>query len=85
APGSGVVTLYPGGLFATGWGTSFSTPLVAGTLALIRNYYSSYNSPTHDTVRLNLLLGTDYRAHLWHYVLSSGRLDAAGAVIETRY
>ncbi|MEO1368238.1 MAG: S8 family serine peptidase, partial [Acidobacteriota bacterium] len=84
APGSGVVTLYPGGLYATGWGTSFSTPLVTGTLALIRNYYSSYNAPTHDTVRLHLLLGTDYRAHLWDHVLSSGRLDAAGAVIETR-
>ncbi|MEM8997478.1 MAG: S8 family serine peptidase [Acidobacteriota bacterium] len=85
APGSGVVTLYPGGLYATGWGTSFSTPLVTGTLALIRNYYSSYNAPTHDVVRLHVLLGTDYQAHLWDHVLSSGRLDAAGAVIETRY
>ncbi len=35
APGSGVVSAYPGGLMAAGWGTSFSTPLVAGTAALL--------------------------------------------------
>jgi subtilisin family serine protease len=35
APGEGVITTYPGGLYAAGWGTSFSTPLVAGEAALI--------------------------------------------------
>ena len=28
APGEGVVTTYPGGSYAAGWGTSFSTPMV---------------------------------------------------------
>jgi subtilisin family serine protease len=35
APGEGIVTLYPGNNYAEGWGTSFSTPLVAGGAALL--------------------------------------------------
>jgi subtilisin family serine protease len=35
APGEGIVTTYPYGAYAAGWGTSFSTPFVAGTAALM--------------------------------------------------
>ena len=35
APGEGIMTLYPWGTYAAGWGTSFSTPMVAGTAALM--------------------------------------------------
>jgi len=35
APGESIVTTYPWGTYAAGWGTSFSTPLVAGTAALM--------------------------------------------------
>jgi subtilisin family serine protease len=35
APGEGVMTTYPFGTYAAGWGTSFSTPLVSGTSALL--------------------------------------------------
>ncbi len=35
APGEGVVTTYPWNTYAAGWGTSFSTPLAAGTIALM--------------------------------------------------
>jgi subtilisin family serine protease len=35
APGEGVITTYPSGNYAAGWGTSFSTPMFAGAAALV--------------------------------------------------
>jgi subtilisin family serine protease len=35
APGEGVVTTYPWGTYAAVWGTSFSTPLAAGSAAVM--------------------------------------------------
>ncbi|HEY4677528.1 MAG TPA: S8 family serine peptidase [Candidatus Angelobacter sp.] len=35
APGEGIITTYPGGNYAAGWGTSFSTPMFAGAAALV--------------------------------------------------
>jgi subtilisin family serine protease len=35
APGEGIMTTYPFGTYAAGWGTSFSAPLVSGTTALL--------------------------------------------------
>jgi len=35
APGEGIMTTYPFGTWAAGWGTSFSAPLVSGTTALL--------------------------------------------------
>lgn len=35
APGEGVITTYPGGNYAAGWGTSFSAPMFAGSASLV--------------------------------------------------
>jgi subtilisin family serine protease len=35
APGEAIISTYPFGSYAAGWGTSFSTPFVAGTAALL--------------------------------------------------
>ena len=37
APGEGIITIYPYSTYAAGWGTSFSAPLVSGTVALLRS------------------------------------------------
>jgi subtilisin family serine protease len=44
APGEGVMTTYPYGTYAAGWGTSFSTPLVTGTTALMVSEYNAQSS-----------------------------------------
>jgi len=41
APGEGVITTYPFATYAAGWGTSFSSPMVAGTASLLVNMQSS--------------------------------------------
>lgn len=41
APGEAIITTYPFGTYAAGWGTSFSSPFVAGTASLLLNMQSS--------------------------------------------
>lgn len=41
APGEGIISVYPYGTYAAGWGTSFSAPLVSGTAALLEGISST--------------------------------------------
>jgi subtilisin family serine protease len=43
APGEGIITTYPWGSYAAGWGTSFSAPLVSGAAALVVGMKGSAN------------------------------------------
>ena len=45
APGEGIVTTYPFGHYAAAWGTSFSTPFVSGTSALLVSVSPLVNGP----------------------------------------
>src|SRR6266576_3539758 len=43
APGEAIISTYPFGTYAAGWGTSFSAPLVSGAAALLRNMDATTN------------------------------------------
>jgi subtilisin family serine protease len=43
APGEAIITTYPFATYAAGWGTSFSSPMVAGTASLLLSIQSKQN------------------------------------------
>lgn len=73
APGEGVMTTYPWGTWAAGWGTSFSTPFVAGTAALMMG--SNSNCPSAMVPMA--LSNADYIGNM---NMGYGRLDTYKAV-----
>jgi peptide/nickel transport system permease protein len=72
APGEGVITTYPFGTYAAGWGTSFSSPFVAGTASLILDMQPKDN-PTTASWALA-------RAKWVGPNMGNGRLDVYGAL-----
>lgn len=73
APGEGIVTTYPFGTYAAGWGTSFSAPLVSGTAALLVNVQRNC-TPLQASIALtqSQWVGSN---------MGYGRLDAFRAVL----
>jgi hypothetical protein len=45
APGEALITAYPGNHYAAAWGTSFSTALVTGSVALVQQYVPRISEP----------------------------------------
>ncbi len=74
APGSAVITTFPGGLYSASWGTSFSSPLVAGTAALILERPLTASCGVLREIERDLLLSAVQRNALLGKVLS-GQLD----------
>ncbi|PYX88564.1 MAG: hypothetical protein DMG68_08080 [Acidobacteria bacterium] len=75
APGEGVVTTYPWGTYAAGWGTSFSTPFVAGTAAVMLGTNGGCSSSSSVPYGL---AAADYIGDL---DMGFGRLDTYQAVL----
>jgi subtilisin family serine protease len=69
APGEGVMTTYPFSTYAAGWGTSFSTPFVTGTTALLVSLYdtqvSAQTSISLGSLNLSLSLPASVSAPSW--------------------
>ena len=72
APGEGVITTYPFGTYAAGWGTSFSTPLVSGTVALLWNLSDNLNQQSAAQALSHAVFISP--------ALGNGRLDVHQAV-----
>src|SRR5947208_1606006 len=75
APGEAIISTYPFGTYAAGWGTSFSAPFVSGAAALLRNRRSNINeSRTAAAVAHAVYIGHD---------MGHGRLDLIQALRAT--
>src|SRR5437773_2536990 len=76
APGEGIVTTYPFGTYAAGWGTSFSTPMVSGAAALLLGVNSHCNeSCAEQSLAHAVPISAD---------VGNGRLDLYQAVAARR-
>lgn len=72
APGEGIITTYPFGTYAAGWGTSFSAPMVSGAAALLVGVNSLCNeSCAEHSIAHAVSISAD---------VGNGRLDLYQAV-----
>jgi len=80
APGHGVISIYPGGAFGAGWGTSFSAPLVSGVAALLLENFPETRG-TDDVAALINALRQGAEPLQDASSEAGGRLDALGALL----
>lgn len=60
APGEAVITTFPGNNYAAVWGTSFSTPMISGSLAVMRDLYPRLDyDAAHDALERGVELSAD--------------------------
>jgi subtilisin family serine protease len=76
APGEGVITTYPFATYAAGWGTSFSSPMVAGTASLIVNMQPNFGE--------NQSAWAISHAKWMGLNMGNGRLDVYGTLSSLR-
>ena len=73
APGEAIVSTYPYGTYASGWGTSFSAPFVSGAGALLRGLKTSMTQP-------EAAAAVAHAAPLTDLGMGKGRLDLVPAL-----
>jgi subtilisin family serine protease len=78
APGAFVVSTVPGGRYAAAWGTSFSAPLVSGTVALLVSSYNRGQSGASQVI--NTADSIDAINPGFANLLGRGRIDAERAL-----
>jgi subtilisin family serine protease len=72
APGEGIITTYPFGTYAAGWGTSFSAPMVSGAAALLLGINSKcYESGAEQSLAHAVPISAD---------VGNGRVDLYQAI-----
>lgn len=71
APGEAIVTLYPFGAYAAGWGTSFSAPFISATAALFMSVSMPNESQAASAVANAQWISVDF---------GNGRVDTFRAV-----
>jgi subtilisin family serine protease len=73
APGEAIVTTYPFGTYAAGWGTSFSSPLVSGEVSLLQSA-----QPNLSVLQTQFYVAQDQP--LLDFGMGNGRVDLYRAV-----
>ncbi len=79
APGVNISSAYPGGLYATGSGTSHAAAFVSGGVAVV---LSAGSGDPADSLRHN---ADSVKSQNPHYNLGDGRIDLLAAVQERRH
>lgn len=80
APGVGILSLAPGGLYRYASGTSMAAPHVSGVAALIKSKYPDLDD---GQLKARILGSVDRKPNLQSKVLSGGRLNA-DATLQTK-